>query len=166
MRLLLQRVSRAAVDVDGERVGEIGQGLLLLAGFGKADGPALPETRVWTALCAKVLELRIFPDEAGKLNLSLKDLVQSGQDAGLLLVSQFTLYADTRRGRRPSFTDAAPPDVARALYDRLAVDLSGALEAIGPARFGQGVFGAEMRLDFVNWGPVTILLDSADFAGV
>ncbi|MDP2847691.1 MAG: D-aminoacyl-tRNA deacylase [Humidesulfovibrio sp.] len=166
MRLLLQRVSRAAVDVDGERVGEIGQGLLLLAGFGKADGPDLPETRVWTALCAKVLELRIFPDEAGKLNLSLKDLVQSGQDAGLLLVSQFTLYADTRRGRRPSFTDAAPPDVARALYDRLAVDLSGALEAIGPARFGQGVFGAEMRLDFVNWGPVTILLDSADFAGV
>jgi D-tyrosyl-tRNA(Tyr) deacylase len=166
VRLLLQRVSRAAVDVDGERVGEIGQGLLLLAGFGKADGPDLPETRVWTALCAKVLELRIFPDEAGKLNLSLKDLVQSGQDAGLLLVSQFTLYADTRRGRRPSFTDAAPPDVARALYDRLAVDLSGALEAIGPARFGQGVFGAEMRLDFVNWGPVTILLDSADFAGV
>lgn len=166
MRLLLQRVSRAAVDVDGGRVGEIGQGLLLLAGFGKADCPDLPDARVWTALCAKVLDLRIFPDEAGKLNLSLKDLVQTGQDAGLLLVSQFTLYADTRKGRRPSFTDAAPPDVARALYDRLAVDLSGALEAIGPARFGQGVFGAEMRLDFVNWGPVTILLDSADFAGV
>lgn len=165
MRLLLQRVNRAAVDVDGVRVGGIGQGLLVLAGFGKADGPELPDTKAWSTLCAKVLDLRIFPDDAGKLNLSLKDLAQAGRDAGLLLVSQFTLYADTRRGRRPSFTDAAPPDVARALYDRLAVDLSNALEASGPGRFAQGVFGTEMLLDFVNWGPVTILLDSADFAG-
>jgi len=161
VRLLVQRVSRASVDADGQTVGAIGQGLLVLAGFGKADAPDLPRTRLWSTLCDKVLDLRIFPDEAGKLNLSLRDAAQSGQGGGLLLVSQFTLYADVRRGRRPSFTDAASPEVARALYDRLVVDLSGRC----PGPFAQGVFGAEMRLDFVNWGPVTILLDSADFAG-
>lgn len=155
MRLLLQRVSRAAVDVDGERVGEIGQGLLVLAGFGRQDGPDLPGTRIWRALCDKVFDLRVFPDAAGKLNLSLRETA-----GGVLLVSQFTLYADTRRGRRPSFTDAAPPETARALYERLAAELS----AGAPGAFAQGVFGAEMLLDFVNWGPVTILLDSADFA--
>ncbi len=154
MRLLLQRVSRAQVDIDGRTVGQIGPGLLVLAGFGKHDAPELPGTRLWNTLCAKVLDLRIFPDDAGKLNLSL---MEAG--GGLLLVSQFTLYADTRRGRRPSFTDAAPPDVARALYERLAADLSSQC----PGPFAQGVFGAEMHLDFVNWGPVTILLDSADF---
>lgn len=161
MRLLLQRVSRARVDIDGRPVGEIGQGLLVLAGFGKADTPNLPDTRLWSALCAKLFDLRVFPDAAGKLNLSLRDAAQSGQGGGLLLVSQFTLYADVRRGRRPSFTDAAPPDVARALYERLAADLA----AQCPGVFAQGVFGAEMQLDFVNSGPVTILLDSADFAG-
>ena len=161
MRLLLQRVSRARVDIDGRPVGEIGQGLLVLAGFGKADTPGLPDTRLWSALCAKLFDLRVFPDAAGKLNLSLRDAAQSGQGGGLLLVSQFTLYSDVRRGRRPSFTDAAPPDVARALYERLAADLA----AQCPGVFAQGVFGAEMQLDFVNSGPVTILLDSADFAG-
>ncbi len=154
MRLLLQRVSRAAVDIGGVRVGEIGQGLLVLAGFGRLDGPDLPATRAWRTLCDKILDLRIFPDAAGKLNLSLRETA-----GGLLLVSQFTLYADTRRGRRPGFTDAAPPDVARALYERLAAELA----ASAPGAFAQGVFGAEMLLDFVNWGPVTILLDSADF---
>lgn len=107
MRLLLQRVSRAGVDIDGKRVAEIGQGLLVLAGFGKGDGPELPGTKVWRTLCDKVLDLRVFPDDAGKLNLSLRET-----RGGLLLVSQFTLYADTRRGRRPSFTNAAPPDAA------------------------------------------------------
>jgi len=157
MRLLLQRVTRASVSVDGACVGQIGQGLLVLAGFGKVDGPGLPASRLWTTLCAKVLDLRVFPDAApdeGKLNLSLKDT-----GGGLLLVSQFTLYADTRRGRRPSFSDAAPPDIARALYDRLAADLASQC----PGTFAQGVFGAEMHLDFVNWGPVTILLDSAEY---
>jgi D-tyrosyl-tRNA(Tyr) deacylase len=155
MRLLVQRVSRARVEVEGRCVGEIGQGLLVLAGFGKADTLTLPGSRLWTTLCAKLAELRIFPDAAGKLNLSLADT-----GGGLLLVSQFTLYADTRRGRRPSFTDAAAPEVARALYERLAADLA----ASAPGPFAQGVFGAEMLLDFVNWGPVTILLDSADYA--
>ena len=105
-------------------------------------------------------------DAGGKLNLSLRDAAAhsqgAGQDSGLLLVSQFTLYADTRRGRRPSFTDAAPPDVARALYNNLVADLRAACEREG-LRFGTGRFGADMRLTFTNWGPVTILLDSQDF---
>ncbi|PKN08704.1 MAG: D-tyrosyl-tRNA(Tyr) deacylase [Deltaproteobacteria bacterium HGW-Deltaproteobacteria-8] len=159
MRLLVQRVSRARVEVAHETaretMGEIGPGLLALAGFGQADTLALPGTRVWDTLCAKLFDLRIFPDADGKLNLSLRET-----GGGLLLVSQFTLYADTRRGRRPSFTDAAAPDVARALYDRLALDLA----AAAPGPFAQGVFGAEMWLDFVNWGPVTILLDSAEYS--
>ncbi|MBU1042527.1 MAG: D-tyrosyl-tRNA(Tyr) deacylase [Proteobacteria bacterium] len=159
MRLLLQRVSRARVDVAGAAgpvaAGGIGPGLLVLAGFGKADTLDLPGTRLWTTLCAKLLDLRIFPDDADKLNLSLRDT-----GGGLLLVSQFTLYADTRRGRRPSFSAAAAPELARALYDRLAADLA----ASAPGDFAQGVFAAEMWLDFVNWGPVSILLDSADYA--
>ncbi len=170
MRLLLQRVSQARVDIDGptgvEAVGQIGQGLLVLAGFGKGDGPELPGGKVWRALCEKLLDLRIFPDAEGKLNLSLRDLAanapEGGQEAGLLLVSQFTLYADTRRGRRPSFTDAAAPDIALALYNKLVADLDTACEREG-LRFATGRFGAEMNLTFTNWGPVTILLDSRDF---
>jgi len=156
MRLLLQRVSRARAEVESGVVGEIGQGLLVLAGFGQADTLALPGTRPWTSLCAKLFDLRIFPDDAGRLNLSLKDT-----GGGLMLVSQFTLYADTRRGRRPSFSAAAAPEVARALYGRLAADLA----ASAPGDFAQGVFAAEMWLDFVNWGPVSILLDSAEYEG-
>jgi len=154
VRLLLQRVTRASVTVEGARVGQIGQGLLVLAGFGKGDGPDLPASRLWSALCAKVLDLRVFPDADGKLNLSLRET-----SGGILLVSQFTLYAETRRGRRPSFSSAAPPELARTLYDRLAADLASQC----PGAFAQGVFGAEMHLDFVNWGPVTILLDSAEY---
>jgi D-tyrosyl-tRNA(Tyr) deacylase len=172
MRLLVQRVSRARVEVAGpagpeasqqpprQTLGEIGPGLLVLAGFGQADSLALPGSRLWTTLTAKLLDLRIFPDHAGKLNLSLRDTALSGQGGGLLLVSQFTLYADTRRGRRPGFSAAAAPELARALYDRLAADLA----AQAPGVFAQGLFGAEMWLDFVNWGPVTILLDSAEYA--
>lgn len=180
MRLLLQRVSRARVEVEeaGTRstAGSIGLGLLVLAGFGKADTLALPGSRAWRTMTEKLLDLRIFPDEAGKLNLSLRDVAQEGHGqqlghptqaaqahpaGGLLLVSQFTLYADSRRGRRPSFSDAAPPETARALYDQLVRDLA----ASAPGPFAQGVFGAEMHLSFTNWGPVTILLDSADFEG-
>ena len=170
MRLLLQRVSRARVDIADETVGQIGLGLLVLAGFGKGDGPELPGGKTWRALCEKLLDVRIFPDADGKLNLSLRDTAaraqeggqKNGQEAGLLLVSQFTLYADTRRGRRPSFTDAAPPEVALALYNNLVADLGAACAKDG-LRFATGRFGAEMHLAFTNWGPVTILLDSRDF---
>lgn len=162
MRLLLQRVSQARVDIEGETAGRIGLGLLVLAGFGKNDGPELPGSKLWRSMCDKLLDLRVFPDADGKLNLSLRDVAASGQEAGLLLVSQFTLYADTRRGRRPSFTDAAPPDVALALYDKLVADLGAACGQSGIG-FGTGRFGAEMHLTFTNWGPVTILLDSRDF---
>lgn len=157
MRLLLQRVDGARVEANSVLAGEIGQGLLVLAGFGAGDGPDLPGSRLWQTLLDKVLDLRIFPDADGKLNLSLRDT-----GGGLLLVSQFTLYADARRGRRPSFSDAAPPEAARVLYERLAQDLERAMAGVGP--FAQGVFGADMRVAFTNWGPVTLLLDSADFA--
>lgn len=154
MRLLLQRVIRARVESEGTVLGEIGQGLLVLAGFGKDDGPDLPGSKAWPALLNKVPDLRVFPDDAGKLNLSLKDTA-----GDLLLVSQFTLYADCRRGRRPSFSDAAPPEIARALFAALFRDFG----PLVPGKLASGAFGADMRLDFVNWGPVTILLDSADF---
>jgi len=159
MRMLLQRVRRAEVRVngpDGERLaGSIGQGLLLLAGFGAQDGESLPRSKAWDRMLNKVLDMRIFPDEAGKLNLSLRD---TGGE--LLVVSQFTLYADCGRGRRPSFTEAAPPPVAQALFERLVADLEAAL----PGRVSRGVFGGDMDVELVNWGPVTIWLDSTDFS--
>ncbi len=155
MRLLLQRVNRARVESEGKTLGEIGQGLLVLAGFGAADSLDLPRTKAWPALLNKVLDLRIFPDDAGKLNLSLRDTA-----GDLLVVSQFTLYADCRRGRRPSFSDAAPPEAARTLYEAMVRDLG----PLVPGALATGAFGADMLLDFVNWGPVTILLDSADFS--
>ncbi len=153
MRLVLQRVTRARVESGGTLLGSIGQGLLVLAGFGQGDDLGLPATRAWSGLLEKVLDLRIFPDSAGKLNLSLRDTA-----GDLLLVSQFTLYADCTRGRRPSFTGAAPADVARTLFDRLVRDFL----PLAPGQMATGAFGADMLLDFVNWGPVTIVLDSAD----
>ncbi|MGE4504810.1 MAG: D-aminoacyl-tRNA deacylase [Desulfovibrionaceae bacterium] len=152
MRLLLQRVRRAAVFVEGRTVGEIETGLLVLAGFGLEDGEGLPGSPLWEKMLDKVVHLRIFPDDGGRMNRSLAD---AGGD--LCVVSQFTLYADCRRGRRPSFTASCPPEPAERLYDRLLDDL----EERAPGRFASGKFGAEMDLDFVNWGPVTILLDSA-----
>ncbi len=161
MRFLVQRVRRAEVRVRQEAgwrtAGSVGQGLLLLAGFGGIDGEGLPRSPAWKRMIDKVLDLRIFPDgpdAAGKLNLSLREA-----GGGVLLVSQFTLYADCRRGRRPSFSDAAPPAGAEALYERLAADLEVAL----PGKVGRGVFGGDMEVELVNWGPVTIWLDSADF---
>jgi D-tyrosyl-tRNA(Tyr) deacylase len=154
LRLLIQRVSEAAVRVGGETTGEIGPGLLVLAGFGGDDGENLPEGKVWRAMIDKTLGLRIFPDDAGKLNLSLEDV-----DGDLLLVSQFTLYADCRKGRRPSFSGAAKPETARALYERLVEDLRKRL----PGKVETGVFAAEMDVSLVNAGPVTIMLDSSDF---
>ena len=147
MRALLQRVSRAEVRVDGEVVGHIGPGLVILVGVGRDDDEAVAE-----ALARKIAELRIFADEAGRTNLSLLDVAGEA-----LVVSQFTLYADTRRGRRPGFSDAAPPDLGELLYERLATALR-ALDIV----VGMGRFGAPMAVEFVNEGPFTLWLDTAE----
>jgi D-tyrosyl-tRNA(Tyr) deacylase len=146
MRAVVQRVSRAAVRVDGEVVGEIGAGLMVLLGAGKGDGPADVEL-----LADKVVNLRIFEDDAGKMNRSL---LEAG--GGLLAVSQFTLYGDARRGRRPSFIDALEPAAAEALYQ----DFVARVRAAGVTPVATGRFGAMMQVELVNEGPVTILLDS------
>jgi D-aminoacyl-tRNA deacylase len=145
MRLLLQRVSSAEVRVEGSVVGSIGRGLLVLVGVGPNDDEAVARS-----MADKVVGLRIFRDDAGLTNLSSVDV--GGE---VLAVSQFTLFADTRKGRRPSFIGAAPPDRADALYRTFAE----ALEARG-IRVARGVFGAEMEVELVNDGPMTIWLDS------
>ncbi|WP_243358688.1 D-aminoacyl-tRNA deacylase [Fundidesulfovibrio terrae] len=155
MRLLVQRVKRASVDVADERVAQVGPGFLVLAGFGPDDGPGAPDAAWWRTMVEKLPKLRVFPDEAGKMNLSLADF--GGE---VLAVSQFTLYADCRKGLRPSFSRAAGPGVASALFDRLCDDL----ESLLPGRVRRGVFGADMAVELVNWGPVTIMLDSRDFS--
>ena len=148
MRVVAQRVSRAFVAVDGETVASIGRGLLLLVGA--ADGDGAEDALHLARKCA---ELRIFSDLEGKFNLSLLDI---GGEA--LVVSQFTLLADTRRGRRPSFVGAAAPESAEPLVEAFA----GAMREAGvPTRTGR--FGAKMTVELVNEGPVTIVLDSADF---
>jgi D-tyrosyl-tRNA(Tyr) deacylase len=147
VRALLQRVSRAQVRVDGASLGEIGRGLVVLLGVGPGDDEAVAD-----ALARQVAELRIFADDAGRTNLSLLDV---GGDA--LVVSQFTLFADTRRGRRPGFTGAAPPEQAERLYERFAE----ALRAVG-VTVATGRFGASMQVELVNDGPFTIWLDTAD----
>lgn len=145
MRAVVQRVSEASVTVDGEVVGQIGVGLLVLAAVGREDGePAL----AWMA--DKIVNLRIFSDEAGKFNLSLLDV-----GGAVLAVSQFTLYGDCRKGRRPSFIDAAPPDEARERFEQFAAHL----RATG-VEVATGVFQAHMDVRLCNDGPVTILLDS------
>ena len=145
MRVVLQRVSAAAVRVGGTVVGEIGPGHLLLVGFTEGDGEEQIE---WMA--DKVVGLRVFPDEDGKMNLSLDDI-----DGGILVVSQFTLYGDVRKGRRPSFVDAARPEVAVPLYERFVA----ALRARGVAQVATGEFGAAMEVELVNEGPVTLVLE-------
>lgn len=147
MRALLQRVTRAEVRVDGEVVGRIGRGLLVLVGVAPGDDAATAE-----ALARRVVELRIHEDAAGRTNLALADV-----RGAVLAVSQFTLYADTRRGRRPGFTGAADPTLAAELYDRFCV----ALETLGVAT-ARGRFGAPMEVELVNDGPFTIWLDTAD----
>lgn len=147
MRVLLQRVSHASVTVDEKVVGKIGQGLLVFLGIGHDDG----ESQVKT-LADKIVHLRIFADEEGKMNRSLLDI--GGE---ILVVSQFTLYADTRRGRRPSFTDAAPPAVAEPLFERFK-DI---LASYG-VKVASGVFGAYIGIDLRNDGPVTLWLDTGE----
>jgi D-tyrosyl-tRNA(Tyr) deacylase len=148
MRAVVQRVSRAEVRVDDAPVGAIGPGLLVLLGVGQEDGPE--EARF---LAEKVVQLRIFSDAEGKFNLSALDV-----GGGVLIVSQFTLFADTRRGRRPSFVSAASPDVAAPVVERFmdAVRASGLTVA-------SGRFGAHMAVELVNDGPVTIVLDTDDW---
>jgi len=145
MRALLQRVTEAQVRVDGAPVGAIGAGLLVLLGVGPLDTEA---EAAW--LADRVAGLRVFPDAAGKMNLSLLETHRAA-----LVVSQFTLYADTRKGRRPSFTQAAPPEVANRLYAHFCMDM----ERLG-IRVARGVFAADMQVALVNDGPVTLLLDT------
>jgi D-tyrosyl-tRNA(Tyr) deacylase len=147
MRALLQRVARAAVRVDGKNVAEIGPGLLVLLGVGLADDEATAD-----ALARRIVELRIFRDEAGRTNRSILEV-----GGGALVVSQFTLYADTSHGRRPGFTGAAPPELAERLYERVADALGQA--GLEPVR--RGVFGAEMAVELVNDGPFTLWLETA-----
>ena len=147
MRALLQRVSSATVRSGGEVVAEIGLGVVVLLGVGHGDDEAKAG-----ALAKRIVELRIFRDEAGKTNRSILEVA-----GGAIVVSQFTLYADTSRGRRPGFTAAAPPELAERLYDRVADAL---LEA-GIEPVGRGIFGAEMAVELVNDGPFTLWLDSS-----
>ena len=148
MRVLLQRVTEGSVSVDGETVGSIGRGLVLLVGAGEQDTTAQADR-----LAKKIVHLRIFNDEAGKFNRSLLDV-----EGEALVISQFTLYADVRKGRRPSFTSAARPDVAQPLCDHFAEQL----HRLGVKQVATGTFGAMMDVRIHNDGPVTIWLDSDD----
>ena len=140
MRALVQRVSEASVSVDGAEVARIGRGLLVLLGVRRGDDETAADR-----IAAKLLALRVFEDAEGKMNLSVRDV-----DGELLVVSQFTLYGDARKGNRPSFVEAAPPDEAEPLYERVRA----ATGAEG------GVFGARMAVALVNDGPVTVLLEA------
>jgi D-aminoacyl-tRNA deacylase len=140
MRALVQRVSEASVTVDGEEVARIGPGLLVLLGVRRGDGEAEADR-----IAAKLLALRVFEDDAGKMNLSVRDV--GGE---VLCVSQFTLYGDTRKGNRPSFVEAAPPEEAELFYERVRSRLG----AQG------GVFGARMSVALTNHGPVTLLIET------
>lgn len=146
MRLFIQRVNHAEVNVNGETVGAIGKGLLVLVGVGKEDTREIADKYL-----KKLLGLRIFEDEAGKTNLSLSDV-----QGELLLVSQFTLYANCKKGNRPSFIEAGAPDQAEALYEYLISEAKKSVPVVE-----HGVFGADMKVSLENDGPFTILLDES-----
>ena len=147
MRALLQRTTGASVAVAGDVVGTIDGGLVVLLGVGPADDETTAD-----ALARRIVELRIFRDAAGRTNSSLMDV-----NGAVLLISQFTLFADTRRGRRPGFTGAAPPDQAERLYERVATTLRGLGVDVATGRFGE-----EMAVQLTNDGPFTIWLDTDD----
>ena len=157
MRIVIQRVSHASVTIDGNCKFAIGKGMLILVGIEEADGQ---EDIDW--LCKKIVNLRIFDDESGKTNLSLSD--ENGvmnksilEDGGeILVVSQFTLHASTKKGNRPSYIKAAKPDVSIPLYEQFCKDLSSALDKA----IGTGTFGADMKVELLNDGPVTICIDT------
>ncbi len=146
MRAVIQRVSRASVQVDGRVIGAISRGLVVFLGIHRDDGP---ETIDWMA--DKIINLRIFADELGKMNRSLADI-----QAEMLIVSQFTLYGDCRNGRRPGYSDAAPPEIAERMYNDFisAIKRRGITAAVGK-------FQAMMQVSLINDGPVTLLIDSA-----
>lgn len=147
MRFCIQVVKQASVDIDGIRTASIGQGMLVLVGVGKEDDETVADKMI-----AKLLKMRIFSDSNGKTNLSLADT-----DGEMLLVSQFTLYADCRHGNRPSFTDSMPPQRAKELYDYIS-------DSVRPQvkKLELGVFGADMQVSLINDGPFTVILDSED----
>ena len=147
MRFIIQNVLEASVRVDGTVTGSIDEGLLVFVGVGQGDDKATADKMI-----RKLLAMRIFKDENGKTNLSVKDI-----GGGVLLVSQFTLYADCRRGNRPSFTDAGDPATANELYEYIISEVKKEIE-----RTECGIFGADMKVSLVNNGPFTIFLDSAD----
>lgn len=145
MRAVVQRVLNANVKINGKIVGEIGKGLLVFLGIGNDD-----DNEDLDYMIDKILRLRIFEDDNNKMNLSLLDI-----DGEILIVSQFTLYGDVRKGRRPSFTDSAKPDIAEKMYNQFI----NKCEQKG-VKTEKGVFGADMKVELVNDGPVTILIDS------
>ena len=147
MRFCIQVVKQASVDIEGNRVASIGQGMLVLVGVGKEDDEAVADKMI-----AKLLKMRIFSDPNGKTNLSLGDI-----EGEMLLVSQFTLYADCRHGNRPSFTDSMGPQRAKELCDYIADKIRPQVKNLG-----LGVFGADMQVSLINDGPFTVILDSAD----
>lgn len=146
MRALIQRVSKASVDVEGKQIGSIAQGILILLGITHTD-----TEKDIDFLVKKIIQLRIFKDEAGKMNLSVQDI--KGE---LLIISQFTLYADYAKGNRPSYMRSAPPDIAIPLYERTIK----AFESAFSGKVSTGEFGADMKVSLLNDGPVTIMLDS------
>lgn len=147
MRLVIQRVKHASVVVEGELIGEIGRGYLVLLGVCNEDNESITEK-----MMDKMMKLRIFEDENGKTNLSLADI-----DGELLIVSQFTLYADCRKGNRPSFTSAGAPDMAEKLYEYALSYCEGKVKKVA-----HGSFGADMKVELLNDGPFTIVLDSEE----
>ena len=155
MRALLQRVTEASVIVEGETIAAIKRGFLILLGVTHEDGA--PEADL---LATKIANLRVFEDEAGAMNRSALDLLASGEEVALLVVSQFTLYADAKKGRRPSFVKAARPEQAAPLVNAVADALRGYGLSVQ-----QGKFGAEMQVVLTNDGPVTIWLDTAELRG-
>lgn len=148
MRIVVQRCNRAEVRIDGQVVGQIGKGFMLLVGI--TDGDSIAEVEL---LAKKVAQMRVFEDAEGKMNLALKDV-----GGAILSISQFTLYADCKKGNRPSFIHAARPEVAEPLYNRL----NDTLCTMYGLQVETGRFGADMKVDFINDGPVTILLDSKE----
>jgi len=147
MRLVVQRVKHASVTIDGETTGKIGQGFLVLIGVADTDTRMIADKMI-----RKMLGLRIFEDEAGKTNLSLSDV-----EGELLLVSQFTLYADCKKGNRPSFIKAGKPDMAKEMYEYIISECRKTVKVVET-----GSFGADMKVELLNDGPFTILLDSEE----